>query len=932
MKKFLSLTLTLVLVLNVFVGAGILAFAVEDAEECAHIDGTDDYNNFCDLCAEYIGTTDLSMGTQTVSAKDIYGTQKNYMRFVPEESGFYQIFSTSDTDPYAVAYDSSISEIAYNDDFDGFNFFIAVYLEAGETYYVDFRDYRGDAEYSVTIEMHEHSGDIETCRGLLCSCGRYYGETTYEHRLDSYQTCVGYRCVDCQKYFGEASENHNDTDDYKINICFYCDLYIGQDSVNLGKNELFIEQYSYTYVKFTPDESGIYEIYSQSEYNPFIYCFNSDFEELCSAYGENDNNFSLSIVVEAGKTYYFALGDNSNEYELTYFVEKHEQHSDGNDSYVNLCDVCKQYIGNVSAKEGANTVSLTTKDYLYVTFTPSISGLYNIYSNIDSSFDPDIYFYDADWKELTYDSTEGAFNVALKLTAGKTYYIALEEYSKDNNLTYYITLHNSHSDGEDQYNNLCDICYEFLGQGLVLGNSKVNVTEGNYELYEFIPSESGKYIMVSVNSDDACAYLFQMINGYLEHIGFSDDDYNLTYYDFHLDMELVAGEKYYWGFYSYQYEDSFEIRFVKHEECTDTIVQCNGRYCTVCGEYVNNIGDEKTHLWSFGSCMLCGVSIPEDYKHEHKYSWGDCIICGADIPEDYAHKHNWVNGDCRICDEEHDCQVNDWDDDGYCSVCGEDAGFKIIRDGKVTYYKGLTATIEAMQDGDFVVMLENRVVSKDYSIYADVTIDFNGYNLICDDNYEPSVLHIYGDVTFMDSYNGYAEISTYIYVYGDVTFASGSYSHIKLFNDKSFTDVMPECSDVYRMDPSLGPVLVDISEYIGDESWHLIIESDEERHVAGDYCLSKEATCEANAIEASCCIYCDLLMSVRELEGTAGHVWSGNYGEGTKTCGLCHETVVDAVYSDQPARDFVRVAYEVLIEIIIDYIRENFPELYALLQ
>lgn len=932
MKKFLSLTLTLVLVFNIFVSTGIFAFAVEDVEECTHTDGTDNYNNFCDLCEEYIGTTDLSIGTQTVSAKNIYVTQRNYMRFVPEESGFYQIFSTSDTDPYAVVYDSSIDEISYSDDVDGYNFSIAVYLEAGETYYVDFRDYRGDAEYSVTIEMHEHSGDIETCMGLLCDCGTYYGETTYEHRLDSRQTCIGYRCLDCQEFFGDGSLEHDDTDDHKVNICYYCGLYMGQDSVNLGENELFIKQYSNTYVKFTPNESGMYEIYSQSEYNPYIYVFDSDFEQLYSGYGENGNDFFLTIVVEAGKTYYFDLGDNSNEYELTYFVEKHEQHIDGNDEYINVCDICMQYIGKLTVKEGENTASLVLYKYLYVAFIPSVSGFYSICSNETTEFEPDIYIYDDNFERLASEISYGGFQMALNLTAGQTYYFAIKEYEEDNDLTYYITLHNSHSDGEDFYNNLCDICYEFLGKDLVLGSSVVNAYDENNEFYRFIPSESGKYIMVSLNSEDARVALYMMNDGAFEYIKDADDNYNLSDLDFYLELDLVAGEEYYFGFFSYTNEGSFEIRFVKHEECTDTAAQCNGRYCTVCGEYINDAGDENAHIWIFGLCTLCGVGIPEDYVHEHIYSWGDCKICDCAIPEDYAHNHNWSNGDCRICDIEHDCQSNDWDEDGYCSVCGEVAGFKIIRDGKATYYKGLTATIEAMQDGDLVVMLENRVISSDYSIYADVTIDFNGYNLRYDDDYEPGVLHVYGDVTFMDSSNGYAEISTYIYVYGDVIFASGSYGHIKLFNDKSFTDVMPECSDVYRMDPSLGPVLVDISEYIGDASWHFIIESNEERHLAGDYCLSKEATCEANAIEESCCIYCDLLMSVRELEGTSGHLWSGNYGEGTKTCDYCHETVVDAVYSDQPARDFVRVVYEVLIEIIIDYIRENFPELYALLR
>ena len=60
MKRFLSMLLTLILVLNIFVSTGMLAFATEGSEECTHTDGSDNYDNICDNCAEYIGTDELA--------------------------------------------------------------------------------------------------------------------------------------------------------------------------------------------------------------------------------------------------------------------------------------------------------------------------------------------------------------------------------------------------------------------------------------------------------------------------------------------------------------------------------------------------------------------------------------------------------------------------------------------------------------------------------------------------------------------------------------------------------------------------------------------------------------------------------------------------------------------------------------------------------
>ncbi|MBO5714890.1 MAG: hypothetical protein J6S23_00665 [Clostridia bacterium] len=817
MKKFLSLILTLVLVLNIFAGTGIFAIATEGGEECTHTDGGDDYNNVCDYCNEYIGTGELALGENTVMMTDYNKYKRDLIRFVPTESGYYYFYSTmSENDPRALLFDSDLQQLVYDDDGNGYPNFGFVYeLEAGETYYLSVVTYSDLAECSVTVEKHEHSGGFETCKGLLCDCGRYYGVTTYEHRLDATQTCIGYQCYDCGEYFGEGNGIHQDTNDYLINICYYCGEYIGQKNAFVGENTVFVVYASKVYVSFTPSENGIYIIRSQSEYNPNIYVCDSAFNELAydNDSGEGDN-FTLAIELEAGKNYYLLFEEYSEDNLLTYFIEKHE-HSGGVQTCNGYLCECGLYYGQ--------------------------AGLI------------------------------------------------------------------PHSDGNDDYTNICDDCLSFLGEDLVLGSSEVKCDFSDYitwQIYRFVPSESGKYTILSVNGEDPYARFFQSINGDIEYMDDADDNSILGKYDFSLNVELEEGEEYYFGFYSYDNEDSFEILFARHDECVDMLTTCNGTYCSFCSEHINDTADENVHLWIFGECLLCETAIPDDYAHEHEWFYGNCKICNDLIPDDYAHEHNWNDGDCIICDGTHDCQGDEWDEYGYCSVCDDDAGFKIIRDGKVTYYKGLTATVEAMQDGDFIVMLENRSIEDDYDIYADVTVDLNGHKLY------DGAIYIYGDVTFMDSTDDSGYCSSDIYVYGDATFVSGQYDYIGLLNGKSFADEIPECSDFYIEDSNGDDVLVDVSEYTYIYAWYITIVPNGDRHVASDYRITEGTICESSAVETAWCIYCDTVVDEREIEGNSGHLWSGNYGEGTKNCDICHETVEDAVYSDELVRDFVREVYE----------------------
>ena len=1038
MKKFLSLILTLVLVLNIFVGTGIFAFAeggsaeVGDTE-CTHTDGADNYNNICDLCKEYIGTDELVLGENTVMMTDYYG-KLDLIKFVPAESGDYCFYSTmTENDPRAYLFDSELNRLVYDDDGNGYpNFGFVWQLEAGKTYYLSVVTLKELGECSMVIEKHVHSGGKETCMGLLCNCGNYYGETTYEHRLDTTQTCIGYQCYDCGEFFGEGTGIHNDSSDEHINVCDHCGDYIGEDSVDLGVNKISAIRLSYVYVSFIPSETGGYIIYSESEYDPKIVVYSSDFEKLKEADDQNGANFSLAMEFEAEKTYYLAIYEYNSDNELTFFIAEHEHdwsdgvcricyeecqhnvasdvqtclgylcgvcnvyygeannehrldttqtclgyqcldcwdyfgeasdehqldttqtclgyecldcweyfgekssvhldvgdeqtcsgyycydcnqyvgegtglHTDGEDEYNNLCDFCEKYIGTMNAKLGENTIYLRADEYYYIAFTPSVSGFYAFYSTEDTEFDPDIYIFDADWEELMIDSSEGEFNVIVELTAGETYYLRFKEYEDDNNLTYYIEAHISHTDGEDEYADLCDDCYCFIGEDLVLGSSDVGCCDiednEHYKTYRFVPTESGRYVMVSINGEDPYVVFFHIGYSGTEYINSADDNFSFTNRDFSLTMNLVAGEVYYFGFSSYDDEGEFEILFVKHDECTDTVTMCYSNYCTVCGKYISESDVEGEHMWSYGKCYLCNETIPENYAHEHEYSYGQCRTCGVEIPEDYAHEHIWDDGDCIICNGNHDCKVSDWDEDGYCKVCKEDAGFKIIRDGEVTYYKGLTAVIEAMQDGDLVVMLEDRYINIDYTIDADVTFDLNGCGLSYGSD-ENVTLNVYGDVTFVNnSPDDVGYIDVYINVYGDVTFVRGIYYYIELCNGQSLADVIPECSDVYQYDES-GYELVDISGYELNYAFYFVIMSNDDKHVAKQ--VVSDATCTSDMVIDDYCIYCEKHLDATVVENTIKpHNYKPVYGEGYKKCADCDQTLKNVIYSGNVARVMV---------------------------
>ena len=100
----------------------------------------------------------------------------------------------------------------------------------------------------------------------------------------------------------------------------------GQGSAALTTSGALDENgnYSYVYVKFTPNVNSTYKIYSQSSYiNPEATLYDSNGEFLTNADDELENlNFQMYYDFEAGKTYYLAVKDYNGKRTFTVFFEE----------------------------------------------------------------------------------------------------------------------------------------------------------------------------------------------------------------------------------------------------------------------------------------------------------------------------------------------------------------------------------------------------------------------------------------------------------------------------------------------------------------------------------------------------------------------------------------------------------------------------------
>ncbi len=83
--------------------------------------------------------------------------ESKWFRFTPNTDGTYMFYSYDyvDADPYAILYDSTMTELAENDDYSDRNFRISYALTAGETYYLEAFEYSRDNAGSYMLCVGE---------------------------------------------------------------------------------------------------------------------------------------------------------------------------------------------------------------------------------------------------------------------------------------------------------------------------------------------------------------------------------------------------------------------------------------------------------------------------------------------------------------------------------------------------------------------------------------------------------------------------------------------------------------------------------------------------------------------------------------------------------------------------------------------------------
>ena len=273
-----------------------------------HIDMSASFG-FCDVCTEFIPNPaqTITVGDYVVDVP-FYSEGALFLEFVPTESGLYIFRANSECEPYVgiwyehgvcdyISYDNPTPLYQLNDT----DVYLEVELAAGSVYYISLQNEicRGNVTLSVNKACDENHGS----------------DTIY---------CEGYYCDTCSMFVDYESNNHIDIN--ADQFCDVCDnMYLVPDAT-MSASEIVtvtVQPDEYYIVKFIPEKDGIYRFKSNSNSDPKAAIYDSEYCLLYSADDENGLNFVLEIQLEAGSTYYLAVGSyDSAEQTFTVSVER----------------------------------------------------------------------------------------------------------------------------------------------------------------------------------------------------------------------------------------------------------------------------------------------------------------------------------------------------------------------------------------------------------------------------------------------------------------------------------------------------------------------------------------------------------------------------------------------------------------------------------
>jgi hypothetical protein len=406
-----------------------------------------------------------------------YEGDADFFRFTPTVSANYLVETTGSTDTYGHLYNSSRQELANNDDGVNNNFRINYPLVANQTYYIKVRHFStyGMGTYSLTVKIPDNQDD--------------HGNT-----------------------IGTATP-------VQVNVNVAGNIEIGEDD---------------DYFKFSVNTSGAYQIETFGNTDTLGELYDSNYQLIATNDDGINTNFRMVQGINADQIYYIKVRPYSRA---------------GTGHYTLLISQLSDDHSNTFESASLLNIGIPINAYLnnqydedLFKFTPTQTGIYTINTN-SSSLGLDIFgeLYDENRTSFEYSDdfsdTDLNINMVVHLEAYNTYYLLL-----------------THADGEETETPSGAYSLEVLFTGddhsntislgsNVLLNQTINgsiESEGDIDYFEFIPSESGLYLFVSLGEIDTVGEILD-IDG--NRIAFNDDspiDLN-----FRIKVSLKANTKYF---------------------------------------------------------------------------------------------------------------------------------------------------------------------------------------------------------------------------------------------------------------------------------------------------------------------------------------------------------------------------------------------------
>jgi hypothetical protein len=145
-------------------------------------------------------------------------------------------------------------------------------------------------------------------------------------------------------------------------------------------------------------------------------------------------------------------------------VDTECQHID-EDAEVNLCDLCKQFIGEGTLSLGDNQVSVVKDQFTYMLFVPETSGAYIISSTAES--DPKVTVYNSNYETIASGDDEKGdldFLVKVDMVSGNSYYLGFGDWEDTQGYTVTLEYHEHDESEQTCQGYYCETCHSYYGE------------------------------------------------------------------------------------------------------------------------------------------------------------------------------------------------------------------------------------------------------------------------------------------------------------------------------------------------------------------------------------------------------------------------------------------------------------------------------------